>query len=113
MDAIQYKDDALFRLFINYISDRYAKSDDFAPPVTMPEGASSDAMVALKGKSDIRDKIHIGTGAPERSPGSRGVFPCPLLEDDAQAGSDRARPGPYPPTWVSGDARLRGMQRKA
>jgi len=61
-------------LFIKYISDKYAKSDDFAPPVTIPKGASFDDMVALKGKSDIGDKINIGAGAPERSPGWRHVF---------------------------------------
>jgi HsdM N-terminal domain len=31
MDASQYKDYVLFMLFIKYISDKYAKSNDFAP----------------------------------------------------------------------------------
>ena len=57
MDASQYKDYVLFMLFIKYISDKYGDSDDFAPPVTIPQGASFQAMVALKGKSDIGDKI--------------------------------------------------------
>jgi type I restriction enzyme M protein len=35
-------------LFIKYISDKYGKSDDFAPPVTIPKGASFQDMVALK-----------------------------------------------------------------
>jgi hypothetical protein len=39
MDASQYKDYVLFMLFIKYISDKYADSDDFAPPVTIPPGA--------------------------------------------------------------------------
>ncbi len=30
MDASQYKDYVLFMLFIKYISDKYANSDDFA-----------------------------------------------------------------------------------
>lgn len=58
MDASQYKDYVLFMLFIKYISDKYATSDDFAPPVTIPKGASFSAMVKLKGQSDIGDKIN-------------------------------------------------------
>src|SRR6266850_6748207 len=58
MDASQYKDYVLFMLFIKYISDKYGNSDDFAPPVTIPRGASFADMVALKGKSDIGDKIN-------------------------------------------------------
>jgi type I restriction enzyme M protein len=58
MDASQYKDYVLFMLFIKYVSDKYGDSDDFAPPVTIPPGASFKDMVALKGKSDIGDKIN-------------------------------------------------------
>jgi type I restriction enzyme M protein len=75
MDASQYKDYVLFMLFIKYISDKYATCDDFAPPVTIPKGASFADIVALKGKSHMGDKINLGAGAPERSPGSRHVFP--------------------------------------
>ena len=45
-------------LFIKYISDKYADSDDFAPPVVIPKGASFKDMIQLKGKSDIGDKIN-------------------------------------------------------
>jgi type I restriction enzyme M protein len=58
MDASQYKDYVLFMLFIKYISDKYGDSDDFAPPVTIPKGAGFKDMVALKGKSDIGNKIN-------------------------------------------------------
>ena len=58
MDASQYKDYVLFMLFIKYVSDKYGDSDDFAPPVTIPAGASFKDMVALKGKDDIGDKIN-------------------------------------------------------
>jgi type I restriction enzyme M protein len=58
MDASQYKDYVLFMLFIKYISDKYAGSDEFAPPVTIPAGASFTDMIALKGRSDIGDKIN-------------------------------------------------------
>ncbi len=58
MDASQYKDYVLFMLFIKYISDKYGNSDDFAPPVVIPSGASFTDMVALKGRSDIGDRIN-------------------------------------------------------
>jgi type I restriction enzyme M protein len=58
MDASQYKDYVLFMLFIKYVSDKYGDSDDFAPPVTIPKGASFNDMVALKGDSDIGNKIN-------------------------------------------------------
>ncbi len=59
MDASQYKDYVLFMLFIKYISDKYGNTDDFAPPVTIPKGASFKDMVALKGDSDIGNRINI------------------------------------------------------
>ncbi|MFH0785260.1 MAG: class I SAM-dependent DNA methyltransferase [Pseudomonadota bacterium] len=58
MDASQYKDYVLFMLFIKYISDKYGDSEDFKPPVTIPKGAGFKDMIALKGKSDIGDKIN-------------------------------------------------------
>jgi hypothetical protein len=57
MDASQYKDYVLFMLFIKYISDKYANSKDFAPPVVIPKGASFADMIALKGKADIGDLL--------------------------------------------------------
>jgi type I restriction enzyme M protein len=64
MDASQYKDYVLFMLFIKYISDKYGNSDAFAPPVVIPKGASFKDMIALKGKSDIGDKINTQVIAP-------------------------------------------------
>ena len=64
MDASQYKDYVLFMLFIKYISDKYGDSADFAPPVIIPKGASFTDMIALKGKSDIGDKINTQVIAP-------------------------------------------------
>ena len=58
MDASQYKDYVLFMLFIKYITDKYGNSRDFTPPVTIPKGASFTDMIALKGKSDIGDRIN-------------------------------------------------------
>lgn len=64
MDASQYKDYVLFMLFIKYITDKYGNSADFAPPVTIPRGASFEDMLALRGKSDIGDKINTQVIAP-------------------------------------------------
>lgn len=58
MDATQYKDYVLFMLFIKYVSDKYAETDDFAPAVVIPEGASFKDMVALKGNSNIGELIN-------------------------------------------------------
>jgi type I restriction enzyme M protein len=58
MDASQYKDYVLFMLFIKYISDKYADYDGFEPPVVIPKGASFKDMIALKGDSDIGNKIN-------------------------------------------------------
>jgi type I restriction enzyme M protein len=64
MDASQYKDYVLFMLFIKYITDKYGASDAFAPPVVIPKGASFKDMIALKGRSDIGDKINTQIIAP-------------------------------------------------
>ncbi len=64
MDASQYKDYALFMLFIKFISDKYGESDDYEPAVIIPKGASFKDMVALKGDSDIGNKINTDVIAP-------------------------------------------------
>jgi type I restriction enzyme M protein len=64
MDASQYKDYVLFMLFIKYITDKYGNSTSFVPPVTIPNGASFKDMLALRGKSDIGDKINTQIIAP-------------------------------------------------
>ena len=56
MDASQYKDYVLVLLFVKYVSDKYA-GVPYAP-ITIPEGASFNDMVALKGKPDIGDQIN-------------------------------------------------------
>ena len=66
MDASQYKDYVLFMLFIKYVSDKYGDYDGFEPPVVIPKGASFKDMVALKGKSDIGDRINTQVVAAER-----------------------------------------------
>ena len=57
MDASQYKDYVLVLLFVKYVSDRYAGDPDAL--IDVPEGGSFKDMLALKGKTDIGDKINI------------------------------------------------------
>lgn len=56
MDASQYKDYVLTLLFVKYISDKYkgVKYSSFS----VPQGASFDQMVLLKGTSEIGDQIN-------------------------------------------------------
>lgn len=62
MDASQYKDYVLSLLFIKYISDKYA--DVPYAPITVPQGASFSDMVALKGNTDIGNRINTDIIAP-------------------------------------------------
>lgn len=62
MDASQYKDYVLVLLFIKYVSDKYA-AQPYAP-ITIPAGASFADMAALKGKTDIGDRINKEIIAP-------------------------------------------------
>ena len=64
MDASQYKDYVLFMLFIKYVTDKYGSSDDFAPPVTIPKGASFTDMLELRGRSDVGDRVNTQVIAP-------------------------------------------------
>ena len=78
MDASQYKDYVLFMLFIKYISDKYGDAQTFAPPVIIPKGASFKDMVALKGNSNIGEKINTQIIQPlinENTKLSSGDFP--------------------------------------
>ncbi|MEY0665136.1 type I restriction-modification system subunit M [Providencia rettgeri] len=56
MDASQYKDYVLTMLFMKYVSDKY-KGDQYGM-IVVPQGASFDDMVALKGDKEIGDKIN-------------------------------------------------------
>lgn len=56
MDASAYKDYVLTMLFVKYVSDKYAGNPYSL--IEIPEGASFDDMVALKGQKDIGDRIN-------------------------------------------------------
>ncbi|MEZ5759093.1 MAG: class I SAM-dependent DNA methyltransferase [Emcibacteraceae bacterium] len=57
MDASQYKNYILTLLFVKYISDKYKGKS--RPVIEIPDGASFDDMVALKGKSNIGEQMNI------------------------------------------------------
>ena len=88
MDASQYKDYVLVMLFIKYVSDKYADSDNFAPPVTIPEGASFKDMIQLKGKSDIGDQVNKPIIAPLQEANS--LSDMPDFNDATKLGSGKA-----------------------
>lgn len=56
MDASQYKDYVLTLLFLKYVSDK-AKANPYAM-IEVPEGASFDDMIKLKGNKDIGEGIN-------------------------------------------------------
>lgn len=58
MDASQYKDYVLVVLFIKYISDR-AKNGDADLYIDLPKGCTFDDLVALKGKTDIGERMNV------------------------------------------------------
>ncbi|WP_339698328.1 type I restriction-modification system subunit M [uncultured Marixanthomonas sp.] len=62
MDASQYKDYILPLLFIKYVSDKYANDEDAL--ITIPESASFDDLVKMKGKDGIGDYINKKVLAP-------------------------------------------------
>src|SRR6476660_8336980 len=91
MDASQYKDYVLFMLFIKYISDKYGNTDDFAPSVTIPKGASFKDMIALKGKPDIGDKINTQVIQPLIDANARlGRSDFPNFNDPNKLGEGQA-----------------------
>ncbi|TXI68947.1 MAG: type I restriction-modification system subunit M [Flavobacterium sp.] len=88
MDASQYKDYVLTMLFVKYISDKYAGNP--MGLIEIPEGASFDDMVALKGKPDIGDRINKEILRPLFSAnGLEGSMELVDFNDDDKLGSGR------------------------
>lgn len=85
MDASQYKDYVLVMLFVKYISDKWA-GQPYAP-ITIPEGASFQDMVNLKGKTDIGDQINKKILAPIAQANDLAKFPD--FNDPTKLGSDK------------------------
>ena len=85
MDASQYKDYVLVLLFIKYISDKYAGMP--YAPITIPDGASFQDMVALKGKTDIGDQINKKIIAPLAN--ANKLSDMPDFNDPSKLGSGK------------------------
>jgi type I restriction enzyme M protein len=56
MDASQYKNYVLTILFVKYVSDKYANKKGSL--IEIPQGATFEDLIALKGKADIGDQIN-------------------------------------------------------
>lgn len=85
MDASQYKDYVLAMLFIKYVSDRYANAK-FAP-IIIPEGATFQDMVKLKGKPEIGDFVNKKIFAPIRDANKMSDFAN--FNDDEKLGTGK------------------------
>jgi len=90
MDASQYKDYVLTMLFLKYVSDKYA-GDPYGL-LEIPEGASFDDLVKLKGNPEIGDKINKQIIAPIAEANDlRGVIDQTDFNDDEKLGSGKEK----------------------
>lgn len=90
MDASQYKDYVLTMLFIKYVSDKYA-GDPFSP-IVVPEGASFENMVALKGQPDIGDRVNKEIITPLfNENGLEGAMELVDFNDDDKLGTGKEK----------------------
>ena len=90
MDASQYKDYVLTLLFMKYVSDKYAGSDEFAD-IAVPAGGSFADMVALKGTKEIGDGINkvIGALADANDYLLKGVIDQADFNDETKLGKGK------------------------
>ncbi|MGJ8661606.1 MAG: type I restriction-modification system subunit M [Bacteroidota bacterium] len=90
MDASQYKDYVLTMLFVKYVSDKY--TGDAMSLIEVPQGASFDDMVALKGQPDIGDRINKEILRPLfASNGLEGSLEIVDFNDDEKLGSGKEK----------------------
>ncbi|MCO4322465.1 type I restriction-modification system subunit M [Aliidiomarina quisquiliarum] len=87
MDASQYKDYVLTMLFIKYVSDKY-KNDPYGM-IVVPQGASFDDMVALKGDKEIGDKINKVISALAEENDLKGVIDVADFNDEDKLGKGK------------------------
>ena len=91
MDASQYKDYVLTLLFMKYVSDRYAGTDDPYADITVPPGAGFSDMVRLKGSKEIGDGINVVIRrlADANADLLRGVIDQADFNDESKLGKGR------------------------
>lgn len=89
MDASQYKDYVLTMLFVKFVSDKYAGKRDI---IEVPEGATFEDMVALKGKDTIGDDINKKILRPLfAANGLEGSMELVDFNDDEKLGSGQEK----------------------
>ncbi len=84
MDASQYKDYVLVLLFVKYVSDKYAGQRDAL--LVVPSGGSFADMVALKGDTEIGDKINKIIARLAEANTLRGVIDVADFNDEDKLG---------------------------
>lgn len=87
MDASQYKDYVLTLLFMKYVSDK-AKDNPYSM-IEVPQGASFDDMVALKGDKEIGDKINKIISALAQENDLKGVIDVADFNDEDKLGKGK------------------------
>jgi len=87
MEASQYKDYVLTMLFMKYVSDKY-KGDPYGM-IVVPQGASFDDMVALKGDKEIGDKINKVISALAEENDLKGVIDVADFNDEDKLGKGK------------------------
>ncbi|WP_429168374.1 type I restriction-modification system subunit M [Aeromonas rivipollensis] len=87
MDASQYKDYVLTLLFMKYVCDKY-KGDPYGM-IVVPEGASFDDMVALKGNKEIGDGINKIIAALAEENDLKGVIDVADFNDEDKLGKGK------------------------
>ncbi|TCZ65183.1 type I restriction-modification system subunit M [Flaviaesturariibacter aridisoli] len=90
MDASQYKDYVLTMLFVKYVSDKYSHKANSL--IEVPDGATFEDMVALKGRTDIGEQINKKILKPLFSAnGLEGAIELVDFDDDNKLGSDKEK----------------------
>lgn len=90
MDASQYKDYVLTMLFVKYVSDKYGNQSNSY--IEIPQGATFNDMVDLKGKADIGDRINKQILRPLfAANGLEGSMELVDFNDDEKLGSGKEK----------------------
>ncbi|MBQ8777678.1 MAG: SAM-dependent DNA methyltransferase [Treponema sp.] len=84
MDASQYKDYILTLLFVKYVSDKYKDAPYGA--IAIPEGASFEDLVNLKGDKNIGEKIDILIAKLAEANNLTGIINNAHFNDEAKIG---------------------------
>jgi type I restriction enzyme M protein len=87
MDASQYKDYVLTMLFMKYVSDKY-KGDPYGM-IVVPEGASFDDLILLKGKKEIGEGIDKVIAALAEENDLKGVIDVAYFNDEDKLGKGK------------------------